>query len=85
MLDPMNMLEEIREWVEIETPTGAPDAIARLMQKVAAGFAELGGEIGWIEARDGRGPHLEVRSPRAATVRGSSSSAISTRSTPSAP
>ncbi|MCB2012247.1 MAG: M20 family metallopeptidase [Geminicoccaceae bacterium] len=63
MLDPKEMLEGIRRWVEIETPTSAPGEVARLMRDVAAGFADLGAGIGWIEERDGRGPHLELRSP----------------------
>ncbi|MCB1971476.1 MAG: M20 family metallopeptidase [Geminicoccaceae bacterium] len=63
MPDAVKLLEEIRAWVEIETPTSAPQAVERLMDRVAAGFSTLGAPVSWIEGINGRGKHLEVRSP----------------------
>ena len=63
MLETRAMLDEIRRWVEIETPTSAPENIGGLMDLVAAEFRALGAATRWIEGRDGYGKHLQAQSP----------------------
>src|SRR3954463_7959849 len=60
--DSRAMLEGIRRWVEIETPTEAPDQINRLVTMVAGGYRDLPATIERIAGRDGRGDHLVARS-----------------------
>ncbi len=63
MFDAQEMLEEIRHWVEIETPTGAPAALNHLMEIVETEFRALGAHTRRIPGREGYGDHLEVAAP----------------------
>jgi glutamate carboxypeptidase len=60
--DSRTILEGIRRWVEIETPTEAPDQVNRLASLVADGYRGLDAAIERIDGRDGCGDHLVVRS-----------------------
>ncbi len=63
MFDAAEMLEEIRRWVEIETPTAAPAQVGRLMEIVESEFRALGAHTRRIPGRDGYADHLEVAAP----------------------
>ncbi|GMG83730.1 M20 family metallopeptidase [Paralimibaculum aggregatum] len=63
MPDEREILAGLRDWVEIETPTGYVAGINRLMDMVAGQFAALGAEIERIPGRDGQGDHLSVALP----------------------
>src|SRR5262245_9792780 len=56
------ILDGIRRWVEIETPTDAPDQVNRLATLVADGYRDLAATIERIPGRHGCGDHLLVRS-----------------------
>ncbi len=56
------MLAGIRRWVEIETPTEAPEQVNRLVAMVAEGYRDLPATIERVPGRDGRGDHLIARS-----------------------
>ena len=56
------ILEGIRRWVEIETPTEAPDHINRLATLVAGGYRDLPVAIERVAGCSGCGDHLIVRS-----------------------
>ena len=56
------ILEGIRRWVEIETPTEAPAEVNKLADLVASGYADLPATVERIAGRDGCGDHLVVRS-----------------------
>ncbi|CCD92810.1 putative peptidase M20 family; carboxypeptidase G2 (Glutamate carboxypeptidase) [Bradyrhizobium sp. ORS 375] len=60
--DSRTILEGIRQWVEIETPTEAPDEVNRLASLVADGYRGLDATVERIAGRDGCGDHLVVRS-----------------------
>src|SRR3954452_16721548 len=60
--DSTTMLAGIRRWVEIETPTEAPEQIDRLVSLVAEGYRNLPATLQRIAGRDGRGDHLIARS-----------------------
>jgi len=60
--DSRTILEGIRRWVEIETPTEATDQVNRLVSLVADGYRGLEAEVERIAGRDGCGDHLIVRS-----------------------
>ncbi|MGJ4993006.1 M20 family metallopeptidase [Bradyrhizobium sp. HKCCYLS3077] len=60
--DSCTILEGIRQWVEIETPTEAPDQVNRLADLVASGYRGLDATIERIAGRDGCGDHLVARS-----------------------
>ena len=60
--DSRTMLDGIRRWVEIETPTEAPEQVNRLVTMVADGYRDLPATIERIPGRDGRGDHLVARS-----------------------
>src|SRR3954452_8614852 len=65
MLNPFDsaaMLDGIRRWVEIETPTEAPQQVNRLTTLVADGYRGLPATLERIAGRDGRGDHLIARS-----------------------
>jgi glutamate carboxypeptidase len=68
MLTPTNpfdsaaILDGIRRWVEIETPTEAPEQVNRLATIVADGYRDLPVAIERIAGQSGRGDHLAVRS-----------------------
>jgi glutamate carboxypeptidase len=56
------ILDGIRSWVEIETPTEAPEQINRLATVVADGYRGLPATVERVPGKDGRGDHLIVRS-----------------------
>ena len=60
--DSAAMLDGIRRWVEIETPTEAPEQVNRLMTLVADGYRGLPATLERVPGRDGRGDHLIARS-----------------------
>ena len=60
--DPRTMLDGIRRWVEIETPTEAPEQVNRLATMVAEGYRGLPVTIERVPGRDGCGDHLVARS-----------------------
>jgi glutamate carboxypeptidase len=60
--DSNTILEGIRRWVEVETPTEAPDQINRLMSMVADGYRDLPVTLERVPGQEGRGDHIVVRS-----------------------
>jgi glutamate carboxypeptidase len=60
--DAATMLDGIRRWVEIETPTEAPERVNRLVSMVADGYRGLPATLERVPGRDGRGDHLIARS-----------------------
>jgi glutamate carboxypeptidase len=60
--DSKDILDGIRRWVEIETPTEAPDQVNRLATLVADGYRDLPATIERVAGRDGCGDHLIARS-----------------------
>jgi glutamate carboxypeptidase len=64
-LDPFDaekILDGIRRWVEIETPTEAPAQVNKLGDLIAQGYDDLPASVERITGRDGCGDHLVVRS-----------------------
>jgi glutamate carboxypeptidase len=60
--DAAGILDGIRRWVEIETPTEAAAEVNKLADLVVSGYAGLPATIERIAGRDGCGDHLIVRS-----------------------
>jgi glutamate carboxypeptidase len=60
--DSTAILDGIRRWVEMETPTEAPEQVNRLASLVADGYRDLPATIERVAGRDGCGDHLVVRS-----------------------
>ena len=60
--DPVAILDGIRRWVEIETPTEAPEQVNRLATMVAEGYRDLPATIERVAGHDGCGDHLVARS-----------------------
>jgi glutamate carboxypeptidase len=60
--DTKAILDGIRRWVEIETPTDAPEQVNRLATLVADGYRDLPATIERISGKDGCGDHLVARS-----------------------
>jgi glutamate carboxypeptidase len=56
------ILDAIRRWVEIETPTEIPEQVNRLATMVADGYRDLPASVERIAGRDGCGDHLVARS-----------------------
>jgi glutamate carboxypeptidase len=56
------ILDGIRRWVEIETPTEAPEQVNKLATSVAEGYRGLPASIERITGKDGCGDHLVARS-----------------------
>src|ERR1700757_3430052 len=56
------ILDGIRRWVEIETPTEAPSQVNRLASLVAELYRDLPASVERIPGRDGCGDHLVTRS-----------------------
>ena len=56
------ILDGIRRWVEIETPTEAPEQINKLADLVTEGYRALPATVERIAGRSGCGDHLAVRS-----------------------
>jgi glutamate carboxypeptidase len=60
--DTGTILDGIRRWVEIETPTEAPEQVNQLVALVADGYRNLAAHVERVGGRDGRGDHLIARS-----------------------
>ncbi|HEY3679442.1 MAG TPA: M20 family metallopeptidase, partial [Bradyrhizobium sp.] len=60
--DSQAILDGIRRWVEIETPTEVPAQVNKLATVVADGYRDLPATIERIAGRDGSGDHLVARS-----------------------
>ena len=60
--DSVAILDGIRRWVEIETPTEAPEQVNRLASLVCDGYRDLPVAIERIAGHSGCGDHLVVRS-----------------------
>ena len=60
--DAKAILDGIRRWVEIETPTEAPEQVNKLAAMVADGYHGLPASVERIAGRDGSGDHLVARS-----------------------
>ena len=60
--DAQAILDGIRQWVEIETPTEAPEQVNKLATLVAAGYRGLPATIERLAGKDGCGDHLVARS-----------------------
>ena len=56
------ILDGIRRWVELETPTEAPEQVNLLANLVADGYRDLPATIERVAGRDGCGDHLVARS-----------------------
>jgi glutamate carboxypeptidase len=56
------ILDGIRRWVEIETPTDAPDQVNKLADLVTDSYRDLPATIARIAGHSGCGDHLVVRS-----------------------
>lgn len=60
--DSTSILEGIRSWVEIETPTDAPAQVNKLADLVAGLYRDLPARVERLAGRDGCGDHLIARS-----------------------
>jgi glutamate carboxypeptidase len=60
--DPMTILDGIRRWVEIETPTEAAAQVNQLASVVADGYRDLPVSIERVAGHSGCGDHLLARS-----------------------
>jgi glutamate carboxypeptidase len=56
------VLDGIRRWVEIETPTDAPDQVNKLAAMVADGYRDLPATIERVAGHSGCGDHIVARS-----------------------
>ena len=62
-IDAAEILEGIRAWVEVETPSTDGAAVNVLVEKVSADLAALGATVERVPGRDGYGDHIRARSP----------------------
>jgi glutamate carboxypeptidase len=60
--DSKTILDGIRRWVEIETPTEAPEQVNKLADMVVEGYRDLPVSIERVAGHGGCGDHLAVRS-----------------------
>jgi glutamate carboxypeptidase len=60
--DAKTILDGIRRWVEIETPTEAPEQVNKLASRVADGYRDLPATIERVAGQNGCGDHLVARS-----------------------
>ena len=60
--DSSTILDGIRRWVEIETPTDVPAQVNKLADIVADGYRGLPATVERIAGKDGCGDHLVARS-----------------------
>jgi glutamate carboxypeptidase len=58
----VEILDGIRRWVEIETPTEAPEQVNKLAELVASGYRDLPARVERIKGHGGCGDHLIARS-----------------------
>lgn len=61
--DAGTLLAGLRRWVEIDTPTGDEDGMARLQDLIEADFTALGAACRRVPGRNGLGGHLTVKLP----------------------
>ena len=61
--DASEILDGIRQWVEIESPTSNADAVNAMVGKVEADFTALGARTERVPGSDGFADCLRVRSP----------------------
>lgn len=57
-----SILDGIRRWVEIETPTDVPAQVNKLADLVAGGYRDVPATVERIAGQDGCGDHLVARS-----------------------
>ncbi|MGE5200463.1 MAG: M20/M25/M40 family metallo-hydrolase [Acidobacteriota bacterium] len=62
-IDATEILEGIRTWVEIETPSTDGAAVNVLVDKVCRDLAAVGARVERVPGRDGKGDHIRARSP----------------------
>jgi len=62
--DPYKILDGIRRWVEIETPTEAPAQVNKLADLVTEGYRDLPATVERVAGHSGCGDHLVARSSR---------------------
>lgn len=62
-IDAEEILQGIREWVEIESPTTSAASVNRMADKVATDYATIGATVERIPGTEGFGDHLLVTSP----------------------
>jgi len=62
-IDAAEILDGIREWVEIETPSTDGAAVTRLSHLVERQYAELDAPVRRVPGRDGFGDHLVASAP----------------------
>lgn len=62
-VDPDEILEGIRTWVEIETPSYDGEAVNKLVDKVEEDMRAIGAEIDRVPGQDGFGDILSTRTP----------------------
>jgi glutamate carboxypeptidase len=60
--DPGKILDGIRRWVEIETPTEAPAQVNKLADLVTEGYRDLPATVERVAGHSGCGDHLVARS-----------------------
>src|SRR5438034_715302 len=60
--DCKTILDGIRRWVEIETPTEAPEQVNKLATMVAEGYRDLPGTVERVAGHFGCGDHILARS-----------------------
>jgi glutamate carboxypeptidase len=60
--DSIPILEGIRRWVEIETPTEAPEQVNKLADLVTEGYRGLPATVERVAGKNGCGDHLVARS-----------------------
>jgi glutamate carboxypeptidase len=60
--DSTAILAGIRRWVEVETPTEAPDQVNKLATMVAEGYGDLPATVERVAGNSGCGDHLVARS-----------------------
>ena len=58
-----SLLDGVRSWVEIESPTTDAAAVNRMVDKVQADAAAAGAPTCRVPGRDGYGDHLMLSSP----------------------
>jgi glutamate carboxypeptidase len=62
-VDPEEILEGVRTWVDIETPSYDGEAVNKLVDKVESDMRAIGAEINRLPGRDGFGDILTTRTP----------------------
>src|SRR5438105_15922968 len=62
LFDSSSILDGIRRWVEIETPTEAPEQVNKLATMVVEGYRDLPATIERVAGHFGCGDHILARS-----------------------